>query len=394
MRFLFLSRWYPYPIDNGAKIRVFNLLKYLTGQHTVDLIAFSERSAAETDLAAMQVYCRNVAAIPYRPFQPTGVKALLGFLAARPRSVIDTFHPELATLVQQWVQEYHYDLIIASQIDMLPYALRVSGVPRLFEEIEVTTIYEAFSQERHPLRKMRHALTWWKLQNYIRESLPHFAGYTVVSAGEKKLIQHILPGYQGCATIIPNGVDAAAHGQDFGPVEPDSLIYAGAMTYQANFDAVAYFLKEIWPLILTERPQTRFYVTGKLTGVPVEQLPKRDGVVFTGYLDDVRPRVAQSWLSVIPLRLGGGTRLKILESLALGTPVVTTSKGMEGLELKPERDVLVADTPEAFAAAVLRLLRDPDLRTALSQYGRVAVQPYDWPNIGAKWCEFVTQRMN
>lgn len=381
-------------MDNGAKIRIFNLLKYLTEQHTVDLISFAEQPVAETDLAAMRGYCRDVAAVPYRPFQPTAAKALLGFLATRPRSVIDTFHPELDALVQQGMQENHYNLIIASQIDMIPYALRVSGVPRLFEEIEVTTIYEAFNRERHPLRKMRHALTWWKLQHYIRENLPHFTGYTVVSAGEKKLIQRILPEYQGCATIIPNGVDVAAQHQDFGPVAPDSLIYAGAMTYQANFDAVAYFLKEIWPLILAERPQTRFYVTGKLTGVPVEQLPKRDGVVFTGYLDDVRPRVAQSWLSVIPLRIGGGTRLKILESLALGTPVVTTSKGMEGLELKPEQDVLVADTPETFAAAVLRLLRDPELRTALSQYGRVAVQSYDWPNIGAKWCEFITQRMN
>lgn len=393
MRFLFLSRWYPHPVDNGAKIRIFNLLKYLTEQHTVDLISFTERPVAETDLAAMRVYCQDVAAVPYRPFQPTGMKAMVGFFAPRPRSVIDTFHPELDALTQQWAQKNRYDLIIASQIDMIPYALRVPGIPRLFEEIEVTTIHEAFSRERHPLRKMRSALTWWKLQNYIRESLPHFAGYTVVSGAEREHIQRILPGYQGCVTIVPNGVDVMAHHRDFGPVEPDSLVYAGAMTYRANFDAVAYFLGEIWPHILAERPQTRFYVTGKLNGVPVEQLPKRDGVVFTGYLDDVRPRVAQSWLSVIPLRVGGGTRLKILESLALGTPVVTTSKGMEGLELKPERDVLVADTPETFAAAVLRLLRDADLRTALSQYGRMAVQQYDWPAIGAKWCEFVTQRM-
>ncbi|MBK9050663.1 MAG: glycosyltransferase [Chloroflexi bacterium] len=167
-------------------------------------------------------------------------------------------------------------------------------------------------------------------------------------------------------------------------MQPDTLVYAGAMTYKANFDAVAYFLGEIWPLIRAARPQAVFYVTGKLDGVPVERLPKQDGVIFTGYLDDVRPRVAQSWLSVIPLRLGGGTRLKVLESLALGTPVVTTSKGMEGLELMPERDVLVADTPEAFAAAVIQLLHDPNLHTLLSQHGQQAVKRYDWPKIGSE----------
>lgn len=313
----------------------------------------------------------------------------MGFLASRPRSVLDTFQPELDQLVQQWVRENQYDLIIPSQIDMIPYALRVSGVPRLLEEIELTTIHEAFSKETHPIRKLRYGLTWWKLQNYVRDFLPHFAGYTSASEGEREQVAAILPTYQGKFALVPNGVDITAHQQTFGPVEPDSLVYAGAMTYQANFDAVAYFLAEIWPRIRAERPQTQFYVTGKLQGVPVEQLPPREGVVFTGYLDDVRPRVAQSWSSVIPLRLGGGTRLKILESLALGTPVVTTSKGMEGLALKPERDVLVADTPEAFAAAVLKLLRDPHLRTALSQHGQQAVQRYDWPKIGADLCQFV-----
>ena len=389
MHILFLSRWYPYPIDNGAKIRVFNLLKYLAEQYTVDLISFAERPVAEADLEAMRPYCRFVATVPYRPFQPRGMKAIMGFLASRPRSVIDTFHPELDALVQQWVRENQYDLIIPSEIDMIPYALRVSGVPRLFEEIELTTIREAFSKETHPLRKLRYGLTWWKLQNYVRDFLPHFAGYTSASEGEREQVAAILPTYQGKFALVPNGVDITAHQQTFGPVEPDSLVYAGAMTYQANFDAVAYFLAEIWPRIRAERPQTQFYVTGKLQGVPVEQLPPREGVVFTGYLDDVRPRVAQSWSSVIPLRLGGGTRLKILESLALGTPVVTTSKGMEGLALKPERDVLVADTPEAFAAAVLKLLRDPHLRTALSQHGQQAVQRYDWPKIGADLCQFV-----
>lgn len=337
----------------------------------------------------MKQICPCVEAVVYHPFQPTRAKAVLGLFSSRPRSVIDTFHPELQTLVQRWVQEHQYDCLIASEIDMIPYAMNVPNVPLVFEEIEVATIREQFVRESNPLRKARHALTWWKLRNYMRDSLPRFAGFTAVSTDELKGVTAVVPNYRGQMVVIPNGVDVMAHQQDFGPPQPDTLVYAGAMTYKANFDAVAYFLAEIWPLIRAERPQATFYVTGKLDGVPVEQLPPREGVVLTGYLDDVRPRVAQSWLSVIPLRLGGGTRLKILESLALGTPVVTTSKGMEGLDLQAERDVLVADTPNQFAAAVLQLLRDPHLRTALSQRGQLAVNRYDWPKIGADLNAFV-----
>ena len=391
MRILFLSRWYPYPTDNGAKIRVFNLLKHLAERHTVDLIAFADRPVGTTEREAMQVFCQRVADVPYQPFQPTRLKAVMGFFASRPRSVMDTFQPALQNLVHEWVKENRYDCLLASQIDMIPYGVDVTGIPALFEEIELTTIHEQFVKEQNPLRKARHALTWWKLQNYVRDSLPHFVGYTAASPGELQQVQAILPDYQGKSALIPNGVDVLAHQQDFGPVQADTLVYAGAITYKANFDAVAYFLGEIWPLIRAARPQAVFYVTGKLDGVPVERLPKQPGVVFTGYLDNVRPRVAQSWLSVIPLRLGGGTRLKVLESLALGTPVVTTSKGMEGLELTPERDVLVADTPKAFAAAVLQILRDPNLRTSLSQRGKLAVTRYDWPKIGAELCEFVAE---
>ena len=389
MRILFLSRWYPYPTDNGAKIRIFNLLKYLAERHTVHLLSFADGPVAEGARQAMKQICPCVEAVVYRPFQPTRAKAVMGLFSSRPRSVIDTFHPEFQTLVHQWVQEHGYDCLIASEIDMIPYAMNVPKVPLVFEEIEVATIREQFVKESNPLRKVRHALTWWKLQNYVRDSLPRFAGFTAVSAEELKGILAVLPQYRGQTAVIPNGVDVAAHRHNFGPPQPDTLVYAGAMTYKANFDAVAYFLAEIWPLIRAERPQTTFYVTGKLDGVPVEKLPPRDGVVLTGYLDDVRPRVAQSWLSVIPLRLGGGTRLKILESLALGTPVVTTSKGMEGLDLQAERDVLVANTPNQFAAAVLQLLRDPNLHTTLSQRGQLAVSRYDWPKIGTDLNAFV-----
>ena len=138
------------------------------------------------------------------------------------------------------------------------------------------------------------------------------------------------------------------------------------------------------------RPNARIAITGKADGVQLDTTFSGDGVSLTGYLNDVRPTIASSWVSVVPLRVGSGTRLKILESLALGTPVVATSKGAEGLALRPDRDLLIADEPAEFASAVLRLLRDPALRESLSQNGREAVKAkYDWRIIGQELLEFI-----
>jgi glycosyltransferase involved in cell wall biosynthesis len=154
----------------------------------------------------------------------------------------------------------------------------------------------------------------------------------------------------------------------------------------ANYDAMGFFLGDILPLIKKERPEVVLRITGKTAGVPLEQLPNVDDVIFTGYLDDVRPSVAQSWVSVVPLRVGGGTRLKILEAMALGTPVVSTSKGAEGLDVTLGENILIADTPSGFADATLHLLEDHGLRARLSENGRSLVRTrYDWAQIGEEF---------
>lgn len=391
MKVLFLSRWYPYPPDNGSKIRIFNLLRHLSAQHQVDLISFATESVTEAQIVAMQHFCRRVEVIPYRPFRPGRLKALLGFFAAQPRSVIDTFNVALQQCVDCAHRERSFDLVIASQIDMAPYALRVTGAAKIFEEVELTTLYEQFARQAQLLKKARGGLTWWKSSRYTANLLQKLDGCTVVSEAERERVWQLLPDYQPIG-IVPNGVDVAAYQSDFGPPEADTLIYSGALTYHANFDAVDYFLREIFPLVQAQRPQIKLRITGKLKGVPVERLPKTssDSVIFTGYLPDIRPTVARSWISIVPLRLGGGTRLKILEALALGTPVVATSKGAEGLNLTPGREISLADSPADFAAAILRLLEASHLRETLSHNGRLAVEAhYDWPLIGQQFNDFI-----
>lgn len=387
MRILFLSRWFPYPPDNGARIRVYNLLSGLAAQHEVTLLSFTEGPASAEHVAAMRQVCAGVETTPYRPFRPNRLRALAGLLSPLPRSVIDTESAEMHALVAQALRGQRFDVVIASQIDMVPYARQLPVGLKIFEELELTGLYDQFAGERNPLRRMRRALTWWKLSAYVRQLLRDFDAATAVSARERDMIARLAPRSYPLA-VVPNGVDVARYSGDLGEPEPDTLIYNGALTYSANFDAVSFFAGEILPRIRAQRPGVRLVVTGRHDGVAVERLP--EGVELAGYLPDIRPAVARSWACVVPLRQGGGSRLKILEALAAGTPVISTTKGAEGLNLIPERDILIADTPADFAAATLRVLREPVLREMLRRNGRQAVAAhYDWQPIVQRLLTFI-----
>ncbi|MFZ6028806.1 MAG: glycosyltransferase family 4 protein [Chloroflexota bacterium] len=395
MNILFLSRWFPWPPNNGARIRISNLLNGISSHHTVDLISFVV-AGATSDLTQAGKYCRNVRVIPYEPFEPRRLKALFGFFSPWPRSVLDTHNPAMQQAIALATAKKSYDMVIASQIDMAAYALEIpnrSARVRILEEVELTTLYEQQIRESNALRRLRHRLMWQKWTSYINYLLARFDGYTAVSEVELQRIASVL---QGKATtthcsVIPNGIAIAHYAGEFGAPKPDTLIYSGALTYGANFDAVDFFLREIWPRVLAQRPQAHLFVTGRLEGVALDKLPQAPNVTFTGHLPDVRPAIAQSWASIVPLRIGGGTRLKILESLALRTPVIATQKGAEGLQLRPGEDILIADEPQAFAGTVLRLLEDAALRRQIGECGYRTVMSYDWAAVGGRLQAFFEQ---
>jgi glycosyltransferase involved in cell wall biosynthesis len=309
---------------------------------------------------------------------------LLGFFSTRPRSIVDTYCLDMHALVEQVGTNNSFDVVVASEMRSAPYALLLKQLPHVFEEVQLAVFYEQFVNQRSLVRKVRYGLTWWKLSRFVTWLLREFEGCTVTSEQERDLIMEIVPQYDALA-VVPNGVDLEAHTGDFGTSKPGTLIYSGALTYRANFDAMEFFLRDIFPLVKAQHPDVSLRITGGYDGVPVEQLPLGRGATLTGYLDDVRPAVAQSWACVVPLRVGGGTRLKILEAMALGTPVVSTSKGAEGLEVTHGEDILIADTPAEFADAVLRLLDDRALRARLAANGRRLVESrYGWKVIGEK----------
>lgn len=375
MRILFLSPWYPYPTNNGSKLRIVNLLRGLARQHEVTLLSFADQPQADQNSPELRSLCSEVQVVPWKPFQPRSWRARLGFFSLTPRSVIDTFSLQMKQQIKQALTERSYDLVIASQAGMAGYGSYFGGLAALFEEVELGVPYESFIQSGSAWSKIRSGLTWAKHRRYLANLLQYFGACTVVSDQERQLLSHTIPTYRA-VEIIPNCINLADYNDVCQTPQPNHLIFTGSFRYSANHDAMMWFLQEVYPYVQSQVPDVRLTITGDHANLP---LPPVSNVTLTGFVEDVQSLVASAWVSLAPLRIGGGTRLKILEAMALHTPVVATSKGAEGLEAQSGQHLLVADTPQAFAEAIIQLLKDPRLRQQLANNAyQLVSERYDW----------------
>lgn len=389
MNLLVLSTWFPYPPDNGSKIRAYYLIKALSEAHQVTVVSFrppDTKGPAEVPLPD-RIHVQPVAA---DPFEHVDKAALIKF--ASPRPVIYWPNRAMQQAVQDAATTAQWDAVIAIQGPVAPYAVSFKWAPKI---LDVDTALSFQMQVRHGAgtarpHRLRTWLSWQKAHRYERQLFGQFQVCCVAGAMETAYVQDLVSGSPCRVEIVANGVDCAYNHPEVGSIQPNSLVYSGALTYSANFDAVQYFLAEIYPQIKRAAPDTTLTVTGSTTGVDTTALRLDDSVRLSGYVDDIRSVVGGSAVCVVPLRHGSGTRLKILEAMALGVPVVSTTKGAEGLAAQPGEHLLLADDAASFADCTVRLLRDPDLRQRLARQARRLVEErYNWKIIGDHFVELV-----
>lgn len=387
---LLLSSWFPYPPDNGARQRAYYLLQGLAAKHPVTMVALKDADQSSETATPVHAMCRRVITFPRRQFAPRGLRARAALFSPQPRSLADTFDPLAQRTIQETARE-KFGAIVAFQLSMAVYAQRLAHPAKVFDEVEAGLFADAFYNARG-LARLRAGLTWFKYARFLNRLAGNFAALTIVSATEQSLLTRIgLDPHK--LHILPNGVDCAASVNCRAPINPFTLIYNGALTYHANYDAMRYFTNEILPQIQAAEPRAQLKITGRAPQFAINEISKDNAVSFTGYVDDIRAVVQSSAVCIVPLREGGGTRLKILEAMALGTPVVSTTKGAEGLDVRDGEHLLLADTPEAFAHATVRLLRDPVLRESLTSAARERVcTEYDW-NVIQKRMDQVIERV-
>lgn len=352
MRILFLSRWYPYPADNGSKLRVSGLLRGLCERHEVTLVSFVDPSESPSQPASGEPRPVSIRSVPFQDFQPRSARAVRGYVSSRPRFLVDTHSDGMQALIRDAVATTQFDLVIASQLSMAAYHRSFAGIPAIFEEVELGIYRPEDGASDSRWDRLRREVTWSKHRRYLGQLLPRFALCTVASEIERRLVLDAVVSAPP-VHVVPNsvsGIDAVEAEK-----KAHALIFTGSLRYAPNREALAWFVEQVYPRVQAAVEGVSLTVTGETGAAPV---PAARGLELTGRVDDVRPLVAGAAVSIAPILSGGGTRLKVLEAMALGTPVVATPKAVEGLDVHHGEHLLIADTPAAFAGAVQRLLAD------------------------------------
>ncbi|MHB1295233.1 MAG: glycosyltransferase family 4 protein [Anaerolineae bacterium] len=387
-RILYLSTWCPDPPDNGSRIRAHYLLRALAAAHDVTALAFDPgtgTSSITTSAAGLEgVPLHRVAADPFRY---TRLPQWAKFASPVPVSL--WLVAEMRRAVRDVLASERFDAVVSLGGSTARYALECRDTA-LVLDIDTSLAYQMRERhlgQSHPISWVRTWTSWRKAERSEGALMRRFDACTVTASMEVDYLRRIT---RSDVTPIPNGVDCAHNHPGLAPKRPGALVYNGALTYSANYDAMRYFLGEIYPLIQRREPGASLTITGSTAGVDLSGLPIGESVQLSGYVEDIRPVVAGSSVCVVPLRAGGGTRLKILEAMALGTPVVSTSKGAEGLDLVDGEHILIADEPAQFAAKTLRLLQDAALRERLAASARRLVEArHDWRSIGQRFVQVV-----
>ena len=393
MKILFLSPTVPFPLTDGGRIRVFNLLKQIATKSDVTLLALETQPTDSEGVAQLQQLGIQVHLIPNAPtLPPLSFSTLLkAFLRRQPITVArydlpayrQKFKESLATGAFDLV---HYEMFHTAQF--YPEA-RLPGV--LSQQNVDSAIWRRLCDETvNPFYKFAYWTQQLAFQRYERVLSPKFDAVTCTSDIDAAVFQRHCA--RDAIEIIPNGVDVTHYQPDFSAEVSAHLIYIGSMDWYPNEDAVSFFADEVLPRIQENVPDVRFSIVGGNPSARVQKLAERKGVVVTGRVPEIKPYFAEATVFVVPLRIGSGTRLKILEALAMGKAIVSTSVGAEGLDLKDGEEIFIADEPEAFADAVTRLLTDTSLRRRIGENGRARVErDYNWQSIGEKLHQLYTK---
>jgi glycosyltransferase involved in cell wall biosynthesis len=379
------------PVDTGGKIRSYNILRHLALGHEVTLLSYyggkkdpAYETAVQRELPGTQAICTGALegnalaqSVDYlwRVFQPA------------PFAVSKFTHPSVRRAVTLGLADKQFDVVVCDFLSAsLNFPDRLSAPAVLFQHNVETALWRRMaSTETNPVKRFAYQIEAAKMARYERLSLAKFDHIIAVSDNDR---QQMLAMNPECAiTVVPTGVDTQKY-----PVAPPAhanpprIVFAGSMDWEPNLDAVTYFCQDIFPRVRAEYPAALFQIVGRNPHPRVKQLAS-EHVQVTGTVPSVAEYLRDATLVIVPLRIGGGTRLKIFEAMAMGKALISTSIGAEGLDVQSGRDLILADDPAAFADAILSLIRDAGLR---QQYERAAARlaaQYDWSKIVQRFAD-------
>lgn len=389
MRILIITDGIPYPPVSGGPLRVYSLLRQIARKHQIWLASLVRIPKEVEGVAHLREFCCGVEIADRQRYHPLiQLPGLLRYaLQGIPLELKFWYSEALVKKIKQLVSEVDFDIV---QIEFSHMARYIEALPISFRRKCALILhdlqFEKYNRMIHIERGLnRQARTWlyaWMMRRWEPFYAEQFGRCIVMSEIDQHLLKTVNPRLR--VDVVPNGVDTQAYQPLLlGNTKP-SLLFIGNMSYSPCVDAVLFFCQEILPHIRKAVPDTEMWIVGPNPPPEVIDLGK-DHVHVTGRVDDVVPYYNQSTVCVVPLRAGGGTRLKILEAMALGRPVVSTSLGCEGLDVVDGEHLLIADNSAEFAEQTIRLLTDTTLVQRITRNARELVMArYDWDVIAER----------
>lgn len=384
MRILCLTARLPYPPNRGDRLRAFHFIEHLAQEHELTLLSFVAGAGARDYLAELRPFFQKIHLVNLPPWR-SALAAGLNLWRSQPLQALYYRSRAMQKLVDSVVAAGDFDVAYVHLFRMAPYVARHSNLYRIVDLTDVISEEVARSLPyRNPFWRLIYTIERPRIVRYERWAARHFEETWLISEADRRVLAAACPGAN--IQVVRNGVDTEA----FSPLQkspaPHRLIFVGHFGVFHNIDAAVYLVREILPLVQADIPDCTVQLVGAKPAEAVQRLAaENEAVSVTGFVPDLNAYLNEAAVFVAPLRFAAGVQNKVLEAMAAGTPVVTSSLVNKGLSAAEERDLLVADTPAGFARQIIRLLRDPALQAELSQSGRAFVcRQYSWDHVLAR----------
>ena len=394
MKILVIDEEFPYPLNTGKRLRTFNLTYELAQTNEVSYLAYGDENSDSAEyLRTHKITPHAVAPVNLKQ---SGIgfyfKLLTNLFSPFPYIVTSHYSERFETKLQQIIKQNNFDVIIC---EWTPYAQYIKNIPQVKKIIVAHNIESDIWKRYHenefnPFKKFYIGIQYKKVLAFEKLCFNWVDGATAVSSIDAEFIKKLDLKYQ--PAVIENGVDTDYFHPMTKEIKPNRLVFTGSMDWRPNQDAAEFFTEEILPLLKQKKPDIEAYFVGRKPPQHIIDLGKTEGIVITGMVDDVRDYIAEGALYIVPLRIGGGSRLKILEAMGMKKPIVSTAVGAEGLEVRDKHDILIADSPEQFCETCIQALEDQYLCDKIAQNGFDLVHnKYRWNSIGEKLIKYLSE---
>lgn len=393
MKVAFVTAYPPYPLNTGGRIRTFHLLRRISEVHDLTLVTAVANPEDEAALDALKVSIpsitiRTTRVPPRHGVFRRGLGAARSLTGPLPYTWAAYAHHQFRANLRAALDERTFDVVHCDHTHIAHTLFDLPTPPRVLNAHNIESVIVRRVAEHEPSPWKRRLIEWQYAKTLRAETDAHrlFDRSVVVSEVDRTALQRLIPG--AAISVVPNGVDVDDPVRTLSGSESNAMVFVGTMDWLPNVDAVTFFVRDVFRRIKQHVPSAEFWIVGRNPSAAVIRQQVEAGVRVVGTVDDVRPFIARAGLVVVPLRIGGGTRLKILEAWAMSKPVLSTTIGAEGLAAIDGTNIALADTPEELAARAVSLMTHPEEAARLGEAGRQVVeQHFTWTHVADRLLE-------